>query len=183
MEEPALLVAAAVLMALAATGTVAVWTIRLIWRRLVQIELTDLRLRAGAARPRPSAAWLSAQAGRRRLRLAVCAAERTVTEADRAHLPLGELPMLCRDLRRVQRDLDRRLMLAAAHGHRADRATAQQVAAVCGNAERVRLLAARALDEAAEPAIRRLAATVETEATALEAGRASWRRQVDSSFR
>jgi hypothetical protein len=208
MEEPLLLVATA-LLALAAAGVVATWTIRVIWHRLrgrgsaeltarrgtavrrrlramradrASVDLAGLRLRARACRPRASAAWWSVRVTRRRLRLAVGAAEGTVAAAERVHAPLGELPVLCRDLRRLQRDLDRRLLLAAAHGGRPDRPTALQVATVRAHAEKIRLLAARSLEEAAEPALHRLAERVDAEGAALDAGLANWRRQTDPAL-
>ncbi len=80
------------------------------------VQAHELGLRAAAARPRANPAWWSAQHERRSLRRSVAAAERTVAAAAAADAPVGELPGLCGELRRVHGDVDRQLMLAALHG-------------------------------------------------------------------
>lgn len=206
MEQSLLVLVAAALFALVAVGAVAAWTVRVVWYRLRRgvhgepaarrgpvvrrrlgaigrdlgpLDLAGLGLRAVALRPRTSVGWWSARVSRRRLRLAVSAAYRTVAVAERSQAALGDLPELCRELRRLHRDLDRRLLLAAAHARRPDPTTAVQVATMRAHADRIRLLAGRCLDEVTEPALHRFTVTIETEAAALDAGLASLRRQTD----
>jgi hypothetical protein len=185
MDESLLLLFVAGLSALAAAGAVAVWALRVIWNRLLRrltrrhAPAVDLRLWVGAMRPRPSAGWCSTHLQRRTLRVAVTSAERTVAAADSAGAPVGDLPALARELRAVQRDLDRRLLLAAAQGRRPDRPTAAQAATTRANADKVRRVAVRALEETAEPAVGRLTARIDAEALAVEAGLANWRRQAE----
>jgi hypothetical protein len=83
---------------------------------------------------------------------------------------VGELPALCLELRRLRRDADRRLMLAAVDGRGRDEQARVQAAAVRASAERIRSLAVRSLAETSDPAVSRLATHVDTEATALDAG-------------
>lgn len=137
----------------------------------------ELWLRATAGRPRANPAWWSIRAERRSLRRSVGAAEHSVAAAVAAGAPVGELPALCRDLRRVYRDTDRRLMLTALGGHAHDDQVHSQAAAVRGSAGQIRSLAVRTLTENSGPAAGHLAAQVDTEATALAAG---WSRLRDA---
>jgi hypothetical protein len=100
-----------------------------------------------------------------------------VAAAVAAGAPVGELPALCRELRRLRRDADRRLMLAAVDGRGRDEQARVQAAAVRASAERIRSLAVRSLTETSGPAASRLATHVDTEATALDAG---WSRLQDT---
>jgi hypothetical protein len=100
-----------------------------------------------------------------------------VAAAVAAGAPVGDLPALCRDLRRVYRDTDRRLMLAAMGSHAGDDQVRSQAAAVRGNAEQIRSLAVRTLTETSGPAAGQLAAQVDNEAAALAEG---WSRLRDT---
>jgi len=137
----------------------------------------ELWLRAAAGRPRANPSWWSIRSERRSLRRAVGAAEHSVGAAVAAGAPVGELPALCRDLRRVYRDTDRRLMLAAMDSHGPDDHVRSQAAAVRGSAGQIRSLAVQTLTETSGPAAGQLAIQVDTEATALAAG---WSRLRDS---
>jgi hypothetical protein len=136
----------------------------------------ELRLRAAAGRPRANPSWWSIRGERRSLRLSVGAAEHSVAAAVAAGAPVGDLPVLCRDLRRVYRDTDRRLMLAAVGGQAGDDQVRGQAAAVRGNAEQIRSLAVRTLTETSGPDAGLLAGKVENEAAALAEG---WSRLRD----
>jgi hypothetical protein len=136
----------------------------------------ELWLRAAAARPRANPSWWSIRSERRSLRQEVGAAEHSVAAAEAAGARLGELPALCRDLRRVYRDTDRRLMLAALDSHGRDDQVRSQAAAVRGSAGQIRSLAVRTLTETSGPAVGQLATQVETEGAALAAGW-SWLRE------
>jgi hypothetical protein len=141
------------------------------------VPARELRLRAAAGRPRASLSWWSIRNERRSLRRSANTAERAVAAAVAAGAPVGDLVALCHDLRRVYRDTDRRLMLAAIDGHGRDDQARSQAAAVHGSAERIRSLAVRTLTETSGPAASRLAAQVDTEAAALAAG---WSRLRDT---
>jgi hypothetical protein len=136
----------------------------------------ELRLRAAASRPRANPSWWSIRGERRSLRMSVGAAEHSVAAAVAAGAPVGDLPVLCRDLRRVYRDTDRRLMLAAVGGQAGDDQVRGQAAAVRGNAEQIRSLAVRTLTETGGPAAGQLAGRVDNEAAALAEG---WSRLRD----
>jgi hypothetical protein len=136
----------------------------------------ELRLRAAAAQPRANPSWWSIRGERRSLRLSVGAAEHSLAAAVAAGAPVGDLSALCRDLRRVYRDTDRRLMLAAVGGHAGDDQVRSQAAAVRGSAEQIRSLAVRTLTETSGPAAGQLAAQVDNEAAALAEG---WSRLRD----
>ena len=137
------------------------------------VQPNELRLRAAAARPQANPAWWSAQHERRSLRRSVAAAERTVAAAAAADAPVGELPALCRELRRVHSDVDGQLMLAASYGKRPDSQTRAQVSKARASAEQIRSLAAHAHAEIRMPTADELAARVDDEAVALTAGLAS----------
>jgi hypothetical protein len=137
----------------------------------------ELWLRTTAARPRANPSWWSIRGERRSLRRSVGAAEHSVAAAAAAGAPVGELPALCRDLRRVYRDADRRLMLAAMDSRAHDDQVRSQASAVRGSAEQIRSLAVRTLAETSGPAAGHLAAQVDTEAAALAAG---WSRLRDA---
>jgi hypothetical protein len=140
------------------------------------VQARELWLRAAAGRPRADRSWWSIRNERRSLQRSASAAEHSVAAAVAAGAPVGELPALCRDLRRLRRDADRRLMLAAVDGRGHDEQARVQVAAVRASAERIRSLAVRTLTETTGPAASRLATQVDTEATALDAG---WSRLRD----
>lgn len=183
--------------ALAATGLAAWWatrSVRRMRRRLTEVVTAtgvataarlagpppvigrgpmlgrELWLRAAAARPKASLSWWSIRSERRSLRRSVSAAERAVATAVAAGAPVGDLAALCHDLRRVYRDTDRQLMLAAMDGLGREDQGRSQAAAVRGSAGRIRSLAVRTLTEASGPAASRLDAQVDTEAAALAAG-------------
>jgi hypothetical protein len=137
------------------------------------IQPHKLGLRTAAARPQANPAWWSAQRERRSLRRSIAAAERTVAAAAAADAPVGELPALCRELRRMRNDIDRRLMLAASHGQQPDGQTRAQAYKARVSAEQIRLLAARAHAEIRMPIADEFAARVDSEAVALTAGLAS----------
>jgi hypothetical protein len=141
------------------------------------VRARELWLRAAAARPRANPSWWSIRNERRSLKRSASAAEHSVAAAVASGAPVGELPALCRDLRRLCRDADRRLMLAAVDGRGRDEQARVQVATVRADAERIRSLAVRTLTEASGPAASRLAAQVDTEAAALDAG---WSRLRDT---
>jgi hypothetical protein len=144
------------------------------------MQARELWLRAAAGRPRADRSWWSIRNERRSLRRSASAAEHSVAAAVAAGAPVGDLPTLCQELRRLCRDGDRRLMLAAVDGRGRDEQARVQVAAVRAGAERIRSLAARALNETSGPAASRLATQVDTEATALDAG---WSRLRDTCAR
>ena len=144
------------------------------------MQARELWLRTASGRPRARLSWWSIRNERRSLRRSVSAAEHSVAAAVAADAPVGELPALCRDLRRLRRDADRRLMLAAVHGRDRDDQTRAQVASVRASAERIRSLAVRTLTETSGPAASRLAIQVDTEAAALDAG---WSRLRDTCAR
>jgi hypothetical protein len=145
------------------------------------MQARELWLRAAASRPRADPSWWSIRNERRSIQRSASAAEHSVTAAVAAGAPVGELPALCRELRRLRRDADRRLMLAAVDGRGRDEQARVQVAAVRASAERIRSLAVRSLTETSGPAAgRRLATQVDTEATALDAG---WSRLRDTYAR
>jgi hypothetical protein len=141
------------------------------------VQPRELRLRAAAGRPRANPSWWSIRNERRSLQRSASAAEHSVAAAVAAGAPVGELPVLCRELRRLRRDADRRLMLAAVDGRGRDEQACVQAAAVRASAERIRSLAVRSLTETSGPAASRLATHVDTEATALDAG---WSRLQDT---
>ncbi len=139
------------------------------------VQPCELRLRAAAARPRANPAWWFAQRERRSLRRSVAAAEQTVAAAAAADAPVGELPALCGELRRVHSDVDRQLMLAALHGKQPDSQTSAQASKARASAEQIRSLAARAHTEISMPTADQLAARLDSEAVALTAGLSSLR--------
>jgi hypothetical protein len=139
------------------------------------VQAHELGLRAAAARPRANPAWWSAQHERRLLRRSVTAAERTVAAAAAADAPVGELPALCGELRRVHGDVDRQLMLAALHGEPPGGQARAQAAKARASARQIRSMAARAHAETSMPTADELAARVDSEALALSAGLSSLR--------
>jgi hypothetical protein len=204
MDQVVVLAGVAVAVTLAVAGVAAVWwvtrSVRRMRRRLGPVVTAagmataarlagpavagrplalarELRLRAAAGRPRANPSWWSIRSERRSLRRSASAAERAVVAAVAAGAPVGDLAALCHDLRRVYRDTDHRLMLAAIDGHVGDDQARSQAAAVRGSAERIRSLAVRTLTETSGPAASRLAAQVDTEAAALAAG---WSRLRDT---
>ena len=196
MDQIAPIAGVAVAVALAATGLAAWWatrSVRRMRRRLTGVVTAtgvataarlagpavigrgpmlgrELWLRAAAGRPKASLSWWSIRSERRSLRRSVSAAEQAVAAAVAAGAPVGDLAALCHDLRRVYRDTDRQLMLAAIDGRGREDQGRSQAAAVRGSAGRIRSLAVRTLTEASAPAASRLAAQVDTEAAALAAG-------------
>jgi len=84
------------------------------------MQAPELWLRAAAGRPRADPSWWSIRDERRSLHRSASAAQHSVAAAVAAGAPVGELPALCRDLRRLCRAADRRLMLAAVDGHGRD---------------------------------------------------------------
>lgn len=202
MEQVVALAGIAAAVTLAAAGVTAWWVMRSLRRmrrrlgsvtaagmataaRLAEpaaisrpsVQARELWLRAAAGRPRANASWWSIRNERRSLQRSASAAEHSVAAAVAAGAPVGELPVLCRELRRLRRDADRRLMLAAVDGRGRDEQARVQVAAVRASAERIRSLAVRTLTEISGPAASRLATQVDTEATALDAG---WSRLRDT---
>jgi hypothetical protein len=141
------------------------------------MQARELWLRAAAGRPRVDPSWWLIRDERRSLQRSASAAEHSVAAAVAAGAPVGELPALCRDLRRLCRDSDRRLMLAALDGRGRDDQARVQATAVRASAERIRSLAVRTLTETSGPAASRLATQVDTEAAALDAG---WSRLRDT---
>jgi hypothetical protein len=139
------------------------------------VQAHELGLRAAAARPRANPAWWSAQHERRSLRRSVAAAERTVAAAVAADAPVGELPGLCGELRRVHGDVDRQLMLAALHGEPPGGQALAQAAKARASARQIRSMAARVHAETSMPTADELAARVDSEAVALTAGLSSLR--------
>ena len=139
------------------------------------VQAHELGLRAAAARPRANPAWWSAQHERRSLRRSVAAAERTVAAAAAADAPVGELPALCGELRRVHGDVDRQLMLAALHGEPPGGQARAQAAKARASARQIQYMAARAHAETSMPTADELAARVDSEALALTAGLSSLR--------
>ena len=204
MEQAVAFTGIAAAVALAAAGVAAwwvTWSVRRMGRRLRAVTAAGmatatqlagpavigrptglargLRLRAAAGRPRANSSWWASTSERRSLRRSASAAEHSVAAAVAAGAPVGELPALCRDLRRVCRDADRKLMLAAMDGR--DREQAQvQAAAVLASAERIRSLAVRTLSESSDPEASRLAAQLDIETAALDAG---WSRLRDTHAR
>jgi hypothetical protein len=144
------------------------------------MQARELWLRTAAGRPRANPSWWSIRKERRSLQRSASAAEHSVAAAVAAGAPVGELPALCRDLRRLCRDADRRLMLAAVDGRGRDDQARAQVAGVRASAEQIRSLAVRTLTETSGPAASRLATQVNTEAAALDAG---WSRLRDTCAR
>lgn len=137
----------------------------------------ELWLRATAARPRVSPSWWSIRGERHSLRRSVGAAEHSVAAAVAAGAPVGDLPALCRDLRQVYRETDRRLMLAALGSHAGNDQVRSQAVALRGSAGQIRSLAVRTLAETSGPATGQLAAQVDNEAAALAEG---WSRLRDT---
>lgn len=201
MEQVVALAGIAAAVTLAAAGVMAWWVLRSVRRmrrrlgsvtaagmataaRLAgpaaisrpSVQARELWLRAAAGRPRANPSWWSIRNERRSLQRSASAAEHSVAAAVAAGAPVGELPALCRELRRLRRDADRRLMLAAVDGCGHDEQARVQVATVRASAERIRSLAVRTLTETSGPAASRLATQVDTEATALDAG---WSRLRD----
>jgi hypothetical protein len=202
MEQAVIFAGVAVVVALAAAGVAAWWVMRSMQRMRRRLGVVtaagmaragrltgpavsgrppmltrELRLHAAAGRPRANPSWWSIRSERRSLRRSTSAAEHSVAAAVAAGAPVGELPALCRDLRRARRDADRQLMLAAMDARGRDERSRVQTAAVLASAARIRSLAVRTLAETTDPAADRLAAQVHIEASALDAG---WSRLRDA---
>jgi hypothetical protein len=179
MLASAVIRAAELLAVLLAAGTVTLaaglWWLR---RRVRRLKLLGraAAARAGAAAagavtagryrawslPFPDRRWLAAARERRRLWLAVGAAERAVTAASRAGAPTGDLDGLSRRLRQAAQDASRRVPLSP-------QATAEtrDLVRAAGQIQEAAAAAAAAM---AQPAARRLAEDAHREAQALAAG-------------
>jgi hypothetical protein len=179
MLETAVIRAAELLAVLLAAGTVALaaglWWLRQRVRRL-KLPGRAAAVRAGAAAagamaagryrawslPVPDRRWLAAARERRRLWLAVGAAERAVTAARQAGAPTGDLDGLCRRLREAAGAADR--------GLRASRRDPAEIRDLAEAAGQIQAAAASAAAAVTRPGARRLAEDAHREAEALAAG-------------
>lgn len=112
--------------------------------------------------PLPDRRRLAAAWERRRLWLAVAAAERAVTAARRAGAPTGDLDSLCARLRQAAGDAGRRMPLS--------REAAAEIRDLAEAAAQIQAAAASAAAAMARPAARQLAEDARREAQALAAG-------------
>ena len=114
---------------------------------------------------------------RRRLSLALHDAEEAVGHAQARHAPVGELPAVCRTLRRVGDELDDLLRLQGRLPARrqAIDGVRDQVRDVIDAAHDVQAAALRACSDASEPRIRALVRDVRDEVDIVAAGLARMR--------
>jgi hypothetical protein len=179
MLETAVIRAAELLAVLLVAGTVTLaaglWWLRGRLRRLRPLGRAAA-VRAGAAAagavaagryrawslPVPDRRWLAAARERRRLWLAVGAAERAVTAARQAGAPTGDLDGLCQRLREAAGAADRGLAVS--------RYASAEIHDLTEAAGQIQAAAASAAAAVTRPASRRLAEDAHREAQALAAG-------------
>jgi ABC-type molybdate transport system permease subunit len=118
--------------------------------------------------PATSPAWWGAQVDRRRLWRSVTAADRAVTAAKSAGAPLGDLPMLNRQLRRAAQAVDGALVAANRSRTPASAAVQRQVRELRDSADRIHAAAVESLSTVAQTSD--LARSVQLETEALRAG-------------
>jgi len=161
--------------------TAVVLTVRSVRRRCRRWRLLDARARrrqllergvaALAASPLAHPGWWLAQRERHRLWRSVTAADRAVTAAVSEDAPVGDLPQLCRRLRRSADAVDASIRAA---GGAVPAATQGRVSEVVELADQVRRAAADAvLAGSAEPAAGGLADAIAVEVAALRHGLAA----------
>lgn len=119
----------------------------------------------------------SSARARRRLSVALRDAEEAVAHAQARHAPVGELPAVCRTLRRVGDELDDLLRLQGRLPARrqAIDGVRDQVRDVVDAAHDVQAAALRACSDASEPRIRALVRDVRDEVDIVAAGLARMR--------
>lgn len=145
-------------------------------------EWLGLDLRWLAARPFMNPGWWLVQRDRHRMWRSVSAAARAVDQVGAAGAPVGDLPRLATDLRRVAGELDRVLIASAGRPARspasqAERfATRNDVAALVAAAGEIGEAALAALREQALPSVNALASSVRIEIEAFRTGLESARR-------
>lgn len=128
--------------------------------------------RWSSGQPLWDARWWASQWTRHRLWTAVTSAEQSVSGAEEAGAPVGDLPVLCRRLRVAAQDLDRLMRVAPGRGegHEAARSAHDQVAQVVSAARSIQETAAAGMSEFGAPSVRDLADDVQREVHALRAG-------------
>lgn len=161
------------------------------WRRFVAAGVgaasthgLALGLRWCSAQPFTSSSWWRLQRDRQRMWRAVSTASKSVETAQAAGAPIGDLPRLCKDLRRTAEHLDAFLVAQAAPtsapGHqRASRqlaASQKDLPSVLAAAADIHHSAVLALADEASPRVRALSSSVRIETEAFRSGLASARR-------
>jgi hypothetical protein len=151
---------------LAATSLFSAWRARRADQRQV-----------GSERPSPGYGLGSTVRARRRLSVALRDAEEAVAHASSRHAPVGELPAVCRTLRRVGDELDELLRLQGRLPARRQRidGIGRQVREVVDAAHDVQTAALRSCSDAGEPRIRALVHDVRDEVDIVAAGLARMR--------
>lgn len=162
-----------VVLAVAVAATVAVRALR---RRLRAARAALLDRAGGIVEQVASPQWWAVQRTRRRLSGAVSAAERAVAAAQRVDAPLGELPLLCRQLRGTSRLVDAELRAAAVSGAQPSRRVMDHVADVARASGDIRAAVEAAVHDTVQPQLEPLIAAVRRECAALATGTRAARR-------
>jgi len=143
--------------------------LRLLTARSAALPTIAASFSATVGRP----AWWATQHERHRLWRAVAGADQAVAAAGRAHAPVGELPMLLRQLRRAAADADAALC-ASGTSDRAATDARSHVRRVQQAAAEIRAAAAQSAGVVADAESHDLLSAVRLEVAALAAGRASY---------
>jgi hypothetical protein len=156
-----------------AAVVVAVRALKRRWRR---VRVTLMHRAASSVELVGNPLWWSAQRTRRRMWRALADAERAVRAAQRVDAPVGELPLLSRQLHGSARLVDAQLRSAAATGAPASPEVAAQVRDVMRAAAEINAAVSSAITETVQPQLAPLLAAVGREAAALSAGTRAARR-------
>lgn len=116
--------------------------------------------------------WWAGSLARYRLWSAVASAEQSVSDAEKAGAPVGDLPVLCRRLRVAAQDLDRLMRVTPGwgEGHPGSRSARGQLAQLVSAARSIQETAAAGISEFGAPSVGDLTDDVRREVQALRAG-------------
>lgn len=154
---------------------VAVMAARALRRRLRRARAALVSRAAASLDAMSSPAWWSSLRLRRQVWRSVARADRAVTAAQRADAPVGELPILCRQLRGTARLVDAQLRTVGASAA-VPVEVAQQARAVYTAADHISAAVTAAMTDSVQPQLAPLVEAVRRECTALAAGTRAARR-------